>query len=127
VILEAFSKYLQEADSSLSSTEVLARWLWEKLSLPPESNVDRVIHCEIMVCHTDFPNAEPLQLFIPQTDDNEELNYEKYIFCGSSESGIRLLHSLHEYCLSYEAQKWARWVHNVKASHFEETSKKKDS
>lgn len=123
MILEAFSKYLQEADPALSSTEVLARWLWEKLSLPAESNVDRVIHCEIRVCRADLPNSEPCQLLVPHPDDAEDV--ADYIYCGSSESGARLLNSLHEYCLSYEAQKWARWVHQLKATDFEEKAKKK--
>lgn len=123
MILEAFSKYLQEADPTLSSTEVLARWLWEKLSLPAESNVDRVIHTEIRVCRADLRDGDACHLLVPHPDDAEDL--ADYIYCGSSESGTRLLNSLHEYCLSYEAQKWARWVHQLKATDFEEKAKKK--
>ena len=41
-----------------------------------------------------------------------------YFFEGASGSGVRLLNSLYEYSMSYEQQKWSRFVHGVKASDF---------
>lgn len=140
MILEAFSKYLHEADPALSSTDVLARWLWEKLSMPPQNNVDQVIHCEIMICLAEPSEKKKAicELLIPKLDSEiagcleERLGVPSgescrsqpkdcqfaYVFRGTSKSGERLLNSLKEYCLSYEHQKWARWVHNIKASDF---------
>jgi len=137
VILEAFSKYLHEADPSLPSTDVLARWLWEKLSMPPVSNVDQVIHCEITICRASAAEKNSqngCQLLIPKFETDIRCTDERrrarpyrpeendrdvvYVFRGTSKSGERLLNSLREYCLSYEHQKWARWIHNLKASDF---------
>jgi len=121
VILEAFAKYLHESDPALSSTEVLGRWLWEKLSMPPQCNVDQVIHCEIVICHQDAlldENPEICSVIMPHSrSDAADLDVP-YVFRGTSISGNRLLNSLKEYGLSYESQKWARWVHNIRASDF---------
>lgn len=35
-------------------------------------------------------------------------------FKGNSSSGSRLLTSLYEYSMSYEQQKWSRFVHKLK-------------
>ncbi|MBX9670225.1 MAG: hypothetical protein K2X93_21675 [Candidatus Obscuribacterales bacterium] len=123
MILEAFSEYLHNADPAISSTEVLARWLWEKLSTPPQNNVDQVIHCEIIICRQEASKKLSFcELLIPTTElDPVDVN-ASYVFRGSSRSGERLLKSLREYGLSYEQQKLARWVHNLKASDFRTSS-----
>lgn len=121
MILEAFSKYLHEADAGISSTDVLARWLWETLSVPPQSNVDRVIHTEIVICRAEASEKKTTacELLIPNSETEKPNEFDvAYVFRGTSKSGSRLLNSLKEYCLSYEQQKWARWVHNLKASDF---------
>jgi hypothetical protein len=111
VILEAFAKYLHTADPELPAATVLARWLWERLSQPPETAVDQVLHCEIAIA-------------IGKRGGKEILRFEgtgsgrAYVFNGQSDSGRKLLNSLHQYALSYEQQKWSRWVHKVKASDF---------
>jgi hypothetical protein len=113
VILEAFAKYLHAADPELPAPSVLARWLWERLSLPPETNVDRVLRCEISLCPRARGGRYALRL---ETGSDGP----RYVFQANSESGERLLNSLYQYALSYEQQKWNRWVHRVKASDFNE-------
>lgn len=116
MILEAFAKYLQQADSEVPATYILARWLWERLSCPPENNVDSVLHCEISIARPNQSNKKPLRL-------DASANGPTYAFHGKSASGVRLLQSLYQYSLSYEQQKWARWVHWLKASDFNERYK----
>ena len=111
MILEAFAKYLHSADQELPATDILARWLWERLSIPPENAVDNVLHCEIAIA-------------APKQGGKDTLRFEVrgkgpvYTFKGLSQSGRKLLHSLNQYALSFEQQKWSRWVHKVKASDF---------
>lgn len=105
MILEAFAEYLHAADQSLPATEVLSRWIKERLDAPVLTNVDRVLHCEISIIKEESAAFESSQA-------------RKLVFRGNSKSGRRLLKSLFEYCQSYEQQKWARYVHNLKASHF---------
>jgi hypothetical protein len=117
LILEAFAQYLQAADEKTPATDVLARWLWERLFTPPETTVDRVLHCEVKVALRRKASSTA-----PAHGDEVEHFYinqkSAYIFRGASSSGSKLLKTLYEYCLSYEQQKWARWVHSLKASDF---------
>jgi hypothetical protein len=53
---------------------------------------------------------------------SETKDLSAYRFTGKSASGKRLLRSLYEYCLSYDSQKWSRFVHNLKASDFNRRS-----
>lgn len=109
MIIEAFSKYLQQADPEQSAVSVLVRWLWERLSMPAQNNVDRVIKHEIG---------------IERSDDQEDPSKDtRFLFVPLSKSGSNLLKSLYEYAMSYEQQKWSRWVHCVKASDFKRVPK----
>ena len=108
MIIEAFSKYLQESDSEQSAVSILVRWLWERLSLPAQNNVDRVIKHEIRI-----EQSEP-----EMNQDETTYKDTRYLFVPLSKSGSSLLKSLYEYAMSYEQQKWSRWVHCVKASDF---------
>lgn len=112
MILEAFAEYLQVADDKIPATDILARWLWERLSTPPESVVDRVLHCEVSLSLANRASMGSSQV-------REGKTRTAYIFKGNSSTGAKLLKSLYEYCLSYEQQKWARWVHALKASDFQ--------
>ena len=116
MILEAFAAYLHAADPNVCATDVLARWLWERLTAPPTNNVDRVLHCEMAISAAKPTGREANQDFLPRYERAGAR--QAYIFKGTSESGRRLLKSLYEYCLSYEQQKWARFVHGLKASDF---------
>lgn len=116
MILEAFAEFLHAADPDLRAPDVLSEWLWLKLTNAPVCNVDRVLHCEMTICAAKRSGA---------SSDEPALQYgggtsgaQTYTFKGTSESGKRLLKSLYEYCCSYEQQKWARWVHKLKASDF---------
>lgn len=112
MILEAFSKYLQSSDPERSAVNVLVQWLWERLSMPAQNNVDRVIKHEIGIERDETKKAEELAPFA------ESGEAARYTFVALSSSGSRLLNSLYEYAMSYEQQKWSRWVHCVKASDF---------
>jgi hypothetical protein len=117
VILEAFAQYLHSADRNLAATDVLGKWLWEKLNAPAINNVDRVLHCEMTFCAVKTMRREGGEEdFLPRYAGTG--SKESYVFKGKSDSGRRLLRSLYEYCLSYEQQKWARFVHGLKASDF---------
>lgn len=107
MILEAFAEYLHASDQSLPATEILSRWIKERLDAPVITNVDRVVHCEISIAPQNPRNAA-----------STEQEGRQLAFTGTSKSGRRLLKSLYEYCQSYEQQKWARYIHNLKASDF---------
>lgn len=114
MILEAFAKYLQTADPQIPAATILSRWLWERLSTPPETLADRVLRSEVELKpkrKVERIDDHPSQSLTPPGGGDR-------IFCGSSASGRRLLRSLYEYASSYEQQKWSRWVHKVKATDF---------
>lgn len=113
MILEAFAQYLHEADPELPAPAVLARWLWERLSVPGQTIVDKVLRCEISI-------GKPTQIGKHALRLDAGTGGPSYVFQGRSESGRRLLNALYQYSLSYEQQKWNRWVHRVKASDFNE-------
>jgi hypothetical protein len=115
MILEAFAKYLHAADSEISAPDILARWLWERLSIPAETTTDQVLHCELKLQLTSDPRKHILSLKLVDKGRRKPLTY---VFRGASVSGCQLLKSLYEYSLSYEQQKWARFVHTLKASDF---------
>jgi hypothetical protein len=117
LILEAFAQYLQAAEDGKPATDVLARWLFERLSVPPVTVVDRVLHCEVRVLSTKEASAGTL-VFFDSSKEKNSTDKSSYIFRGTSSSGSKLLKALYEYSLSYEQQKWARWVHSLKASDF---------
>ncbi len=60
MILENYAKYLQSADSNICATDILARWLWEKLSLPPETSIDQVLHCELRLLRVSSTDSHNL-------------------------------------------------------------------
>ena len=113
MILEAFAKYLHSADPVTPAVAILTRWLWERLSVPPESLTDRVLRTEVelQIKRKREPKLgeHPSQMLSPAPG---------YVFCGTSASGRRLLKSLYEFASSYEQQKWSRWLHDVKATDF---------
>ena len=114
LILEAFAEFLHAADPNMPATDVLAQWLWKRLSTPPANNVDKVLHCEMAICQAGGQATG----ISPSSDIGSGKKTVTYVFRGTSDSGKRLLKSLYEYCQSYDQQRWARWVHNLKASDF---------
>jgi len=133
MILEAFSRYLQNASPALPASQVLSSWLWERLSAAPKTAVDQVIHCEVVITKAgnSHPLAHPRTIRLPadaelalkirgriQRLQDDFPDSSIYFFKGTSTSGSRLLHSLYEYAMSYEQQKWSRFIHTIKASDF---------
>ena len=132
MILEAFAEFLHSVPE-LPANQALSLWLWERLKKPPSSAVDQVIHCEVDISSGSSRQSHRLNLGrkirLPQEaellikaqksgatiETGSEVNY---FFEGASSSGVRLLNSLYEYSMSYEQQKWSRFVHGVKASDF---------
>ncbi len=115
MIIEAFAKYLQGSNPEHSAVSVLVRWLWERLTFPAQNNVDKVIKHEVSIQRSE----DGMQL-----NPSEAGEYDaRYTFVPLSASGSRLLKSLYEYAMSYEQQKWSRWVHCVKASDFKLSSR----
>lgn len=114
-ILQEFSRYLQAADPQLPAKDVLATWLFERLASQPESLADKVLHTELSINQPDVELTTPAGLDLGYKADG---NY--YTFSAGSASGQRLLNSLYQYSLSYEHQKWVRFVHDLRASDFSE-------
>lgn len=112
MILEAFAKYLHAADPATPASSILARWLWERLTSPQKDGVDRVLRAEVAL---ELSGRGGRKYGLKAECGNQ---LPGYLFCANSDSGKRLLKSLYEYALSYEQQKWSRWVHCVKASDF---------
>jgi hypothetical protein len=109
MILEAFARYLHNSCQETDATQVLGRWLWERLTLPPETLEDKILRSELNVDIEDMDDLSG-----PYT----AYNNAHYIFSAHSDSGKRLLKVLYEYASGYEQQKWSRFVHGVKASDF---------
>ena len=99
MILKAFSEYAKAFNAEIPTVILLSKWLKEKLSKEPESNVERIIHTEIGC----LKNKQGIFMLI-----------------GKTQSGRVLMDSLYEYALSYEHHKFNKWVHGVKASDFAE-------
>ena len=109
-ILQEFSKYLQAADPRVPAKTVLASWLFERLATCPKTLTDKVLHCELSISLLEADAATDLSY--TSTEGNN------YTFTSESKSGKRLLNSLYHYSLSYENQKWVRFIHKLKASDF---------
>ena len=99
MILKAFSEYIREFNSDIPTTMLLWRWLKDKLSKKPENNVENIIHEEIILLKN---------------------KYGHFMLVGKSGSGRVLLESLYNFALSFEQQKFTRWIHKLKASDFRE-------
>jgi hypothetical protein len=124
MLLEDFARYLQSFDASVPATEVLACWLWEKINTPAQGAYDRALQQEIKVEPDNTANKPGTLVYCPAKAPSPAGPSEQsedsltYVFSGASPSGQKLLNSLYQFAQSYEQQKWARWVHKVKASDF---------
>ena len=102
MILEEFSKYLQENKERITSGEVtavrlLTDWIKEVVYKNPKGHVDRIIHAEIMLAQN------------PEGD---------FFIVGKSESGRVLVKALYNFALSYENYLMARWLSDKKSTDF---------
>lgn len=115
MILEAFASYLKLSEAQVPATSILARWLWERLSTKPETTVDRVLHHEISLTKAPHTCKNSLKFQPVKSADSE---CPTFVFEAQSESGQKLLNSLYHYAMSWDQQKFTRFVHNLKASDF---------
>lgn len=96
MILKEFSEYLI-SNSEESSVKLLYKWLREKLEVLPQSNVDKIIKTELF------------------SAKNE---YGDFLIIAKRESGRKLIKALYNFALSFEHQKIARNIHNIKPDDF---------
>lgn len=100
MIIKAFSEYLHklpEKSSSADTVEELSKWIKYILSKTPENHVENIIHTEISM-----------------TKNNEGA----FLLVGKSKTGENLVEALYNFALSYDHHKFAKWLHNKKASDF---------
>lgn len=97
MILSEFAKYLQSYSADIPAVTLLSKWLRERITNPPGDNVDKILHREVAL----LKNKSGF-----------------FLMFGKSDSGRKLLESLHEYALSYDNHKFSKWVHKLKASDF---------
>lgn len=102
MIIKAFATYLQSYEgknTNIPPVILLANWVKAILEKEPTNNVERVIHHEICLSKN---------------------NIGMFILTGKSKSGRILIESLYTFALSFEQQKFNRWVHRANASDFKE-------
>lgn len=96
MIIEAFAEYIKKNKNEKEAQNILIEWLKDILSREPHNNTERAIHKEIAI----------------------EKIEDKYQIKGKSQTGNILIESLYRYTISYENQKFSRWLHKIKASDF---------
>jgi hypothetical protein len=99
MILKEFSEYLL-ANPDESSVKMLYKWLKSKLEVLPVTNIDKIIKAELY------------------TAENE---YGDFLIIAKRESARKLMQSLYNFALSFEHQKVARDIHNLKPDDFNNT------
>ena len=97
MIIKAFAQHLNNFSRDIPPIIVLSKWLKDKLSSEPLTNVDKIIHEEIGIAQ----NKMGL-----------------YLLVGKSPTGKNLLEALYNFALSYEQHNFSKWVHDIKASDF---------
>lgn len=104
MILEEFSEYLKKFNDKIPADLLLSRWLKIKLLEEPKTLIDKIINKEICISLN---------------------NQNNFPFSGRSKTGTNLIESLYNYAQSYEQQKFNRWLHNLKASDFNNINNQK--
>lgn len=97
MIIKAFATHLQSLENDEPSIASLSTWVKKILESKPENNVERIIHHEIELSKN---------------------NLGVFVLIGKSESGRILIDSLYNFALSYDQQRFSRWVHSSKPSDF---------
>lgn len=97
MIIKAFATYLQSFQDDIPPVILLSRWLKKKLESEPVDNVDKVIHHEIELAKN---------------------NFGMFILVGKTSTGKKLMESLYNFALSYDQQKFTRWIHRRNADDF---------
>lgn len=102
MIIKAFATYLQSYEGNscnIPPVILLANWVKTILGKEPTNNVERIIHHEIALSQN---------------------NIGVFILTGKGKSGRVLIESLYTFALSFEQQKFNRWIHRANASDFKE-------
>lgn len=102
MILKEFAKYLHNNENAIVSnetttTKLLCSWIKTILRKHPKTNVEKIIHTEIMLA---------------------ENKSGDFLIVGKSESGRSLVKSLSNFAESYETCLIARWLETRKPDDF---------
>ena len=94
MIISEFAKYLQLHNENLltrktTPLKLLHEWLEAVINKNPKTNIDKIIHKEIMYCKND--NGD-------------------YFIVGKSDSGRVLVSALIKFAQSYENYNHAKWI-----------------
>ncbi|MFA6990004.1 MAG: hypothetical protein WC197_08045 [Candidatus Gastranaerophilaceae bacterium] len=97
MIIKAFSEELHKLKTNTSSVVILVQWIKKILYKKPVNNVERIINTEIGI---------------------EQDKTGSICFVGKSKSGTILINSLYNFALSFDHHKFVKWLHERKASDF---------
>jgi hypothetical protein len=100
MIISEFSKYLQQHNDELMTHQstplkLLHCWLKEVINKNPKSNIDKIIHKEILYCESE--NGD-------------------YLIAGKSDSGRVLVNALINFAKSYDNYNHAKWLEATERS-----------
>jgi len=101
MIIKAFATFLQSYEEDIPAVILLSKWVKTILEKEPTNNIERIIHHEISISKN---------------------NIGMFILTGKGKSGRILIESLYSFALSFEQQKFTRWVHKTQASDFKDKS-----
>ncbi len=102
MILQAFSKYLQSRNDDIinnrtTTSKLLCEWIKLVIARTPKSNVDKIVHKEIMLASN-------------KSGD--------FFIVGKSPSGRVLIKALYNFALSYEQYIMGKWIAERKPEDF---------
>lgn len=102
MILSEFAKYLQSKNddiinNKITTTKVLCDWIQYVINKNPKSNVDKIVHKEIMLAQN---------------------SSKDFFIVGKSESGRALVNALYNFALSYENYVMQKWLLDKNPSDF---------
>lgn len=102
MILQEFSKYLQERNNDIisnktSTTKLLCEWVKFVINKNPKNHIDKIVHKEIMLAAN-------------KSGD--------FLIVGKSESGRVLVNALYNFALSYEHYIMSKWLLDKKPNDF---------
>lgn len=104
MIISEFAKFLQLHNDELLTRKItpmklLHVWLKSVINKNPKSNIDKIIHREILYCENDSGD---------------------YLIVGKSDSGRVLVSALIKFAQSYENYNHAKWVEMVEKSYHQD-------
>lgn len=101
MILNEFSKFLQNHDEEIinnkSCTKLLGQWIKIILEKNPKTNVEKIIHTELTLAKNKIGD---------------------YLIIAKSESGRTLTNALYNFAMSYEQHVLNKWLQDKKPKDF---------